>query len=469
MLRERKKDVRIGLEIHGYLATKEKLFCRCRAVRHAAKQEIKPNSFVCPICTGQPGSKPMLPNAQAIRKIIEIALMLNCKVNTAEQKKNLVWQRKHYNWPDLPKGFQSTISGPYAIPTGTTGNFLGIKITEAHLEEDPAAWNPLNGEIDYNKSGYPLIEIVTEPDFTSSEQVTEWLKQLTATLKYVKAIDGNLGIKVDVNVSLPEKNGKRIEIKNINSVRNIKTAIEYEIERQSKPGELPKKQETRMFDELSGKTVKMREKELSEDYRFVSEPDLPVIKINTGRINKIKSSTPELPQEKIKKLIKKHKIGKKQAEVLGKNLEIAEFFEEVSKKANPLLSAQWITGDLLRVLNYGKKELDEVSISPYHFAELLNLVEGKKITELKAKEILNRFVPISFSPAKEIKKHSKISSEDEIEKIVKKIMDENPRAVKDYKSGKKESLNFLIGMVMKKSEKRADYNTSKEILERLLE
>ena len=406
----------------------------------------------------------MLPNKTAIDKSIQISLILNCKVNN-----NLVWQRKHYDWPDLPKGFQSTISGPYAIPTGTTGNFLGIKITEAHLEEDPAAWNPLNGEIDYNKSGYPLIEIVTEPDFTSSEQVTEWLKQLTATLKYVKAIDGNLGIKVDVNVSLPEKNGKRIEIKNINSVRNIKTAIEYEIERQSKPGELPKKQETRMFDELSGKTVKMREKELSEDYRFVSEPDLPVIKINTGRINKIKSSTPELPQEKIKKLIKKHKIGKKQAEVLGKNLEIAEFFEEVSKKANPLLSAQWITGDLLRVLNYGKKELDEVSISPYHFAELLNLVEGKKITELKAKEILNRFVPISFSPAKEIKKHSKISSEDEIEKIVKKIMDENPRAVKDYKSGKKESLNFLIGMVMKKSEKRADYNTSKEILERLLE
>ncbi len=454
--------VKIGLEIHGYLNTKEKLFCSCKAI-HGIKF-AKPNTNICPVCTSQPGSKPMLPNKTAIDKSIQISLILNCKVNN-----NLVWQRKHYDWPDLPKGFQSTISGPYAIPTGTTGNFLGIKITEAHLEEDPAAWNPLNGEIDYNKSGYPLIEIVTEPDFTSSEQVTEWLKQLTATLKYVKAIDGNLGIKVDVNVSLPEKNGKRIEIKNINSVRNIKTAIEYEIERQSKPGELPKKQETRMFDELSGKTVKMREKELSEDYRFVSEPDLPVIKINTGRINKIKSSTPELPQEKIKKLIKKHKIGKKQAEVLGKNLEIAEFFEEVSKKANPLLSAQWITGDLLRVLNYGKKELDEVSISPYHFAELLNLVEGKKITELKAKEILNRFVPISFSPAKEIKKHSKISSEDEIEKIVKKIMDENPRAVKDYKSGKKESLNFLIGMVMKKSEKRADYNTSKEILERLLE
>ena len=343
--------VKIGLEIHGYLNTKEKLFCSCKAI-HGIKF-AKPNTNICPVCTSQPGSKPMLPNKTAIDKSIQISLILNCKVNN-----NLVWQRKHYDWPDLPKGFQSTISGPYAIPTGTTGNFLGIKITEAHLEEDPAAWNPLNGEIDYNKSGYPLIEIVTEPDFTSSEQVTEWLKQLTATLKYVKAIDGNLGIKVDVNVSLPEKNGKRIEIKNINSVRNIKTAIEYEIERQSKPGELPKKQETRMFDELSGKTVKMREKELSEDYRFVSEPDLPVIKINTGRINKIKSSTPELPQEKIKKLIKKHKIGKKQAEVLGKNLEIAEFFEEVSKKANPLLSAQWITGDLLRVLNYGKKELD---------------------------------------------------------------------------------------------------------------
>ena len=215
-------DVKIGLEVHGYLNmnNKTKLFCDDRI-----DLEARPNTNICPVCTSQPGSKPMLPNKTAIDKSIQISLILNCKVNN-----NLVWQRKHYDWPDLPKGFQSTISGPYAIPTGTTGNFLGIKITEAHLEEDPAAWNPLNGEIDYNKSGYPLIEIVTEPDFTSSEQVTEWLKQLTATLKYVKAIDGNLGIKVDVNVSLPEKNGKRIEIKNINSVRNIKTAIEYEIE-----------------------------------------------------------------------------------------------------------------------------------------------------------------------------------------------------------------------------------------------
>ena len=215
MLRERKKDVRIGLEIHGYLATKEKLFCRCRAVRHAAKQEIKPNSFVCPICTGQPGSKPMLPNAQAIRKIIEIALMLNCKINTVEQKKNLAWQRKHYNWPDLPKGYQNTISGAYSVPVAENGTFESIGIREIHLEEDPASWNPETGCIDYNRSGLPLAEIVTEPDFSSAEEVIEWLNKLVLTLSYIKAVDRNAGIKADVNVSIGEQaGGKRAEIKN---------------------------------------------------------------------------------------------------------------------------------------------------------------------------------------------------------------------------------------------------------------
>ncbi|MBI2124546.1 Asp-tRNA(Asn)/Glu-tRNA(Gln) amidotransferase GatCAB subunit B, partial [Candidatus Pacearchaeota archaeon] len=261
------KNVRIGLEIHGYLATKEKLFCRCAAVRHAAKQEIKPNTFICPICTGQPGSKPMLPNASAIKRIIEIALMLKCKVNTAEQKKNLAWQRKHYNWPDLPKGYQNTISGAYSVPVAESGTFEGIGIREIHLEEDPASWNPETGCIDYNRSGLPLAEIVTEPDFSSAEQVIEWLNQLVLTLSYIKAVDRNAGIKADVNVSIGERaGGKRAEIKNINSIENIKKAIEFEIERQKKEGTFL---ETRRFDEQSGKTMKMREKEEADDYRFI--------------------------------------------------------------------------------------------------------------------------------------------------------------------------------------------------------
>ena len=218
--------LKIGLEIHGYLTTKEKLFCNCKN-EHKSK-EAKPNTFICPICTGQPGSKPMLPNEEAIKKLIQIALMLNCKVNSEPQK--LIWYRKHYSWPDLPKGYQNTMSGTYATHIGEKGKFLDIEITEVHLEEDPAAWNPDTGQIDYNRSGAPLVEIVTEPDFKSSEQVEMWLKQMLLTMSYIKALDSDAGIKADVNVSYA--GGERVEIKNINSIEEIKNAIEYEEKRQ---------------------------------------------------------------------------------------------------------------------------------------------------------------------------------------------------------------------------------------------
>ncbi len=445
--------VKIGLEIHGYINSKEKLFCRCKA-EHGLKYS-KPNTNICPICTGQPGSKPMLPNKGAIDKSIQIALILGCKINP-----KLIWQRKHYDWPDLPKGYQNTISGPHATPTGTKGEFLGIKITEVHLEEDPAAWNPKTGEIDYNRSGTPLIEIVTDPDFKTSEQVVDWLKQLIITLSYIKAIDSKAGLKADVNISTT---GERVEIKNINSIKNIKNAIEFEIQRQSKKSEVPKFQETRRFDENKNITIKMRDKEQAQDYRFISDPDLPPIIIINQRINEIKSKLPETPQKKLGKIIKKHKIDKKSAEILTKKLELAEFFEKVIEKINPKLASQWITQELTSVLNYQKKEMEEIEIQAEHFIELLKLIEDKVITELKAQEILRRFIPKSFSPKKELKQHTKISSE-ETKKLVDKVIKENLKAIEDYKSGKKESLNFLIGQVMKQSNKRADYEEVKKIL-----
>ena len=451
---------KIGLEIHGYILTDEKLFCTCKTI-HGLKF-AKPNTNICPICTAQPGAKPMLPNKVAIDKAIEIALILNCKINH-----KLIWQRKHYDWADLPKGYQNTISGAHATPIGERGEFLGIRIKEAHLEEDPAAWNPKTGEIDYNRSGLPLIEIVTQPDFSSSQEVLDWLKQFVITLSYIKAIDKNAGIKADVNISLPELKGERVEIKNINSLRNIQKAIDYEIERQSN-GEIVAMQETKMFDENKGITIKMRTKEQAEDYRFITEPDLPAIVFEKSRIEKLNSSLPETPQEKLKKLIKKYNIEKKSAEVLTKKLEIAEFFENIVNKVNPKLVVPWVTIELLRVLNYAKKELDEVDIKEEHFIELLKLVENKKITELKAKEILNKFIPKSFSPLKEAEKQSKISSLAELEEICRRVLQENTNAVGDYKSGIKESLNFLIGKVMQKTNKRADFKTTREILERLL-
>jgi len=421
----------------------------------------KPNTNICPVCTAQPGSKPMLPNKTAVEKSLQIASILKCKINP-----KLVWQRKHYSWPDLPKGYQNTISGAHAKTTGENGEFLGIKITETHLEEDPAAWNPKTGEIDYNRSGLPLIEIVTEPDFSSSGQVIDWLKQLILTLSYIKALDKNAGIKADVNISLPELKGVRVEIKNINSLTNIKTAIEKEIERQK--SEVPKIQETRMFDESKGITIKMREKELAEDYRFISDPDLPIMNIEKSRIEKIKSSLPETPQEKLQKLIKKYRIEKRYAKILTKKFEIAEFFEKIIDKANSKLATRWVTEELLNVLNYNKKELENVDIKPEHFIELLKLVENKKITELKAKEILRNWKEKSTSPLNEAKKGSQISNTKEIEKVALEIIKENKTAVQDYKNGKKESLNFLIGKVMQKTNKRADYKTAREVLEKML-
>ena len=442
--------VKIGLEIHGYLTTNEKLFCTCKS-EHGLKHS-KPNTNICPICTAQPGSKPMLPNKTAVDKAIQISLILGCKINS-----KLVWQRKHYDWPDLPKGFQNTISGPYAVPVGVKGKFLGIGITEAHIEEDPAAWNPKTGEIDYNRSGSPLIEIVTDPDFKTSEQVITWLKQLLTTLSYIKAIDKNMGIKADVNVST---GGERIEIKNMNSLKNIKTAIEHEIIRQKK--DKPKVQETRMFDANKGITIMMRTKEQAQDYRFISEPDLPIIKIENQRVQKIKSALPETPTTKLKRLIKKYNIQKHSAEILTKKLEIVEFFEEIIREANPKLAVRWTTEELLSILNYNKKELEDIDINPKHFIELLQLLDKNQITELRAKDILRSWKEKSSSPKS--KEHSQINKK-EIKELAKKVIKENSKAIEDYNSGKKESLNFLIGQVMRLSNKRADYKTAREILE----
>ena len=456
-------SLKIGLEIHGYLSTKEKLFCACKATRHAAKQDLKPNSFICPICTGSPGSKPMLPNSEAIKKVLQIALITNCKINEYSKAKNvLVFQRKHYNWPDLPKGYQTTISGPYSTEVGVNGEFEKIRIKEVHLEEDPASWNPEAGTIDYNRSGLPLVEIVTQPDFSSPEQVDMWLKNLILTLSYIKALDKNAGIKADVNVST---SGERVEIKNISSLESIRKSIEYEIERQSKEQAT---RETRRYDEKTGKTIRMRGKEQAEDYRFIPDPDLPILKIQSAEIENLKRQLPESPAEKLAKLIKKHRVSKRDAEILYKNLEIVEFFEQVSERVDPKFALPWVTIELLRVLNYNKKMLDEVSIDARHFIELLELVKDKKITELKAKQLLNEFIPQSFSPSSKLDK-IEVIGKDKIDEICHQVIKNNKKAVSDFREGKQEALNFLVGEVMKQSNRRADFKTAKEKLLKLIE
>jgi len=449
--------LKIGLEIHGYLVTKEKLFCDCK--NDHKNKEIKPNTLICPICTGQPGSKPMLPNEEAIHKLIQIALMLNCKVN--HLPKEMIWYRKHYNWPDLPKGYQNTISGTYAVPVGEKGNFFGIGITEVHLEEDPAAWDPETGEIDYNRSGAPLVEIVTDPDFKSIEQVEEWIKQLTLTLSYIKALDGDAGIKADVNISTT---GDRVEIKNMNSIAEIKKALAYEIIRQKK--EKVETKETRQWNTQEQKTIKMRSKESQADYRFIKDPDLPVIQIKKQEVEAIKNKLPESPIIKLNKLIKKHKIKEYYAKILTSNLELVEFFEQVIEKnqVNANLAVPWITVELLGMLNYNKKTLEQIKIEPEHFIQLLKLIEQGRLTELKAKDILRTWK--DNSKPVDVEGETKIDSNKEIEDFIEKAIKQNEKAWNDYKSGNQQALNFIIGAVMKLSNKRADYQTVKKLLEK---
>jgi len=451
--------VKIGLEVHGYLNTREKLFCMCRT----SGEEIN-NSRICPICTGQPGSKPMMPNKAAIEKMIQIALILKAKISD----RPLIWQRKHYNWADLPKGYQNTISGAHATACAVGGKFKGVGIIEAHLEEDPAQWNPDSGKINYNRSGLPLIEIVTEPEFSNSEQVVEWLKELLLSLSYIKAVRKNAGIKVDVNVSTY---GERVEMKNLNSIEKIKKAIDYEVARQVEAhakGEIQKR-ETLVFDEKLGKTIKMRSKEGAADYRFIPDPDLPSITISKKMVNKIKSDLPETPEMKLKKLLKKYNVGKKDADILTKNLELVEFFEKLADLGIDMRkNMAWITIELLRVLNYNRKALEDedVNIKPEHLAELIRMVEAGKITVLKGKQIMNDFVPKSFSIAE--KGDIEKIADDAVENLCRRVISENAHAVEEYRAGKEAALNFLIGQVMRLSERRAGPDEVQKVLKRIL-
>lgn len=449
------KEGMIGLEIHVYLDTREKLFCKCKAVR---EKGMKSNIYVCPLCTGQPGAKPMLPNKEAVKKAVQIGLMLGCKINSP-----LEWQRKHYDWPDMPKGYQTTISGPHAVSLGTNGKFHDIRIESMHLEEDPAAWNPKNGCVDYNRSGLPLVEIVTEPDFTYAEEVVAWLKKLVHALAYLKAVDRFGGIKADVNVNIPGKT-ERVEVKNVNSLESIGKVVEYELKRQAKEGSV---RETRRFDDVKGKTMRMRGKENEADYRFLSDPDLADIVFEDDFVREIESSLPEMPEEKLKKLISKYNVGKADAEVLAKHLDIVEFFEDlVGKGVEPSLALKWVTVELLRVLNYNKKELWEVNVKVEDFVKLLNIVASGKITELQGKQILNKFVPESFDPSKDVK--GKIEDVEELTKVIEVVISENGSAVEDYKGGDVKALNFLLGAVMNATDRRADFRVAKGILEDLL-
>ena len=457
------RKIMVGLEVHGYInmESRAKLFCNC-----AISPNAEPNTTICPVCTGQPGSKPMLPNKEAIEKIIAIAAILDCRIN-----ERLVFQRKHYSWPDMPTGYQRTMSGSYAVPVGQNGSFLGIGIEEVHLEEDPARWEPETGNVDYNRSGYPLVEIVTKPDFSSAEEVRTWLRRLTTTLSYIKAINPEMGIKSDVNVSVAPSFG-RVELKNVNSYRSIVRAIEYETARQQREVTEGRKvpMETRAWNDAKGISVFMRQKETAVDYMFIPEPDLPAVKVTAAQVKKIAEKLPEKPAAKIRKYIQNWKIDHADAEILSSEILLAELFEKVAAVVNPIFAAKWLRRELLRVLNYNKKELGEIKIDEKHVIQLLKLVESRKITDEVAKGILEKLVEKAFDVDEYVRKNNlfAVAEAGILEKYSEEAIAENPAAVADYKSGKEKALNLILGTVMRKSKGKATPQEVKAILERLL-
>ena len=465
-----KTDIVIGLEIHVELDTDTKLFCACKT--HAEE----PNSATCEICLGFPGSKPLL-NKKAVDYATRLCLALGCKIAP-----ELIFSRKSYFYPDMAKNYQIT---QYELPLGEKGSLeLSdgelIGITRVHMEEDPAALIHPNGManstfvlVDYNRSGRPLCEVVTEPDMTSPEQARDFMKQLINVLRYLKIFDiNNCIIKADANISIKESGYTKVEVKNITGFKEIERALHYEITRQKQVVVVGEEifQETRAWDAESGITRSMRKKETAEDYGYILDPDIVVTDITDDYISKIKASLPELPVERARRYVTEYKISPEDAKVLTLDYDLAEFFNTVAKKVDPVITARWVRRELARVLNYNKIEFNESKITSEEFSNILELLILKKITDNIAKRLLEKLVVEQFNVIDYVKKEGleAVNDTGEIEAIAKKAMSENPKAVEEYKSGKEQALNFLVGQVMRQSKGKASPNDAKEILKKII-
>jgi aspartyl-tRNA(Asn)/glutamyl-tRNA(Gln) amidotransferase subunit B len=340
------------------------------------------------------------------------------------------------------------------------------------VSEDPARWDPITGCVDYNRSGFPLVEIVTEPDFKSINELRSWLTNLVTTLSYINALDKEAGIKSDVNISVAPK-FQRVEIKNVNSFTSIIMAAEYEVERQEKLEKEGKVilQETRAWDDSSETTKFMRSKENAQDYMFIPDPDLPMIKIEDSLIDSIQKILPEKPHEKKERYIKKLKLDNEDAYVLSSNIYLAEIFEDALKhKIEPRIAVRWLRRELLRVANYQKKDIEELPVTKENLLDLMSLVQEKKITDNVAQKIIEQLSEKSFNVKKHIKdmKLEAVSDTGELERLCRQAIDENPKAVADYLGGKEQALNFVMGRVMRKSGGKATPNTVIGLLKKII-
>ena len=474
----------IGLECHCQLLTNSKLFCSC-----STKFGEAPNINTCPVCLGLPGALPVL-NRVAVTMAVKAALGLNCKVNLESQ-----WARKNYFYPDLPKGYQiSQYDRPLAqhgfIEIFVDGNHKKIGVQRIHMEEDAGKSlhegfpdSGRNTYLDFNRSGVPLIEIVTDPDIRSSAEAYDYLARLKQILEFLEVCDGNMeegSLRCDANVSVRKagdsKFGTRTELKNINSFRFVQKAIDYEVERQIDVIEGGGRvvQETRLWNSAEDRTVPMRSKEEAHDYRYFPDPDLPLLVVDSEWIRTTDRSMPELPESRRRRFIKEYALSEYDAGVLTATRALAEFFEETAGlSGQPKIAANWIMGDLLRFYkdsNADLKDLSESPVSPKMLAEMIALVEKGTISGKIAKTVMEEMYKTGRQAQQIIEEQGliQISDTGEIEKIVDKVIEENPKSVEQYRAGKTGTLGFFVGQVMKATGGRANPQAVNDLLRKKL-
>ncbi len=455
----------IGLEIHAQLLTKTKLFCSC-----STSYGDPPNTNVCPVCLGYPGALPVL-NKEAVKMAVKAALALNCKINRFSS-----FDRKNYFYPDLPKGYQITqFFKPFAedgyLEINLRGKKKKIRIERIHIEED-AGKSIHNKEtnktfVDFNRSGVPLIEIVTKPDMENPEEAAEFLKTLRQTLMYIDVNDGNLeegSLRCDANVSIHKEGeplGTRVEIKNLNSFRFIQKAIKYEIEDQKKKLESGEKVffETKLYDSRENRTYTMRSKEALLDYRYFPEPDLQILEIKEEEVENIKSEIEELPVQKAERFMNEYKLNFDDAYLLSSSKYLANYYEKiVSYNKLPKKTANWLLSELLRYVKDIDTEFVNPPVSPENFAKFIEKIEKREITGPIAKEILPEILKTKKDVETIIKEKGikSISSDDEILSIINQVLENNREQVIRYKEGKTKLFGFFVGQVMKATKGAAD-------------
>lgn len=463
----------IGLEIHVQIETRTKLFCSC-PVEFGAE----PNSNVCPVCLGLPGSLPVI-NRRAVELAIRAGLALNCRINERS-----VFARKNYFYPDLPKGYQiSQYEEPLAVEGWLEVGGKRVRIRRLHLEED-AGKNIHEGSktyVDLNRAGTPLMEIVTEPDIDSPELAREFLEKLRNIMRYagVSKADMEKGqLRCDINISIRPKGSKelgtRVEVKNVNSFRFVQKAIEAEFERQVKLVKGGEKviQETRTFDPSTGLTHPMRTKEEAEDYRYFPDPDLLPLLVPREWIEEIKARMPEMPEQRLERLMKDYGLDEKTAQILVDNKDFGDFFEEALKyyREDPKLTANWLLNDLLGSLRDTGIDFEDSLVKPEHLASLIKLIKEGTLSSKLAKEVIKEMVRTGKEPEKIVEERGlkQVSDESAIRSLVEEVLKENPKEVERYRSGEEKVFGFLVGQVMKKAKGKANPQLVNKILKEML-